>query len=95
MALYVVVFQVAHPGRRRRVDEALRFAGERIRTGVYEVACSDRTMARLLEEMERALMDGDVARVYPVCRRCQRGAKLHGGPALTELPPAFIIGGDG
>ena len=32
----------------------------------------------------------DQARIYPVCARCQRGARIHGEGQLESPPVAYI-----
>lgn len=89
--LWVVVVRVADGKRRRRVDEVLRFAGERLRVGAYEVAATGAGMRRLEERVGECLGEGDLVRIYPVCARCRQGVRMWGEGDLAALPVAWVL----
>lgn len=89
--LYLVVLRLTDSGRMARAHDTLRALGERIRTGVYEVACTPTTLSHLERALGTVLMEGDVVRIYPICRNCRRSVRLYGEGDLAHLPLAWIF----
>jgi CRISPR/Cas system-associated endoribonuclease Cas2 len=89
--LYVVVYRIADRSRARQVDELLRFAGEKLRPGVFEVAGTSATLHHLERDLGLYLREGDLVRIFPVCARCRRGVRLFGEGEPATLPVAWIF----
>jgi len=89
--LFLVVLKLTNSARMAQVHDVMRAVGERIRTGVYEVACTATTLSHLEREVGAFLMEGDVVRIYPICRTCRRSVRLYGEGDLTHLPLAWIF----
>lgn len=89
--LYVVVTRVAERRNARQIDTLLRFAGERLRPGVFEVACTPAELQRLERALGAWVEDGDLVRIYPICARCRGRARLFGEGELAHLPVAWVL----
>jgi hypothetical protein len=88
--LYLVAVSIPAGARRQRVREVLSAHGHAINADTYEVPTTARGIRSLLLALTPELEPGDVARVYPVCRRCQTSVQLYGEGDLARLPVAYV-----
>lgn len=69
---YVVAYDVADDGRRRRVADALEGYGDRVQCSVFEVDVAPDALASMVDELDRLLeVPADALRVYRLCGACE------------------------
>ena len=91
MRLHVVVVQIRDRNRARRVEDMLRFVGERVRSGVFEVVGTPERMSRLEREIGSLVGPQDTVRIYPLCGRCRPRVRLFGDGDVAQVPIAWIF----
>ena len=91
VGLFVVVANIRDAKRRKNVYDILGAAGQRVGVGAYEVALTRGAMRRLLGALGEYLSPDDRVRCYPVCAKCQKAVRMHGGGRLASLPLTFLL----
>jgi len=89
--LHVVIVDTGDKNKGRRVDELLRFAGERVRVGAYEVVGTAARMGLLERELGGLVGEAGIVRIYPVCGRCRDRVRLFGEGDVARLPVAWVV----
>jgi len=89
--LFVVVIVIRNSKRRAPIVDTLRFCGTPIGPNVFEVAATAREMRRVEMDIGQHLEEGDVVRIYPVCKRCRSHTRLFGSGELAAVPAAYIF----
>lgn len=89
--LWVFVYQIRDKGRSVKVADVLRFRGNRVRPGAFEVMATQAQLRRLLLELALLLSPDDRMRVYRVCESCRQSTVLFGPGRLASLPSAIIV----
>ncbi len=86
--VFVVAYDVASSKRRARLARRLGQCGIRINLSVFEVRLAPDGLEALLADVRRILnATRDHVRVYPVCGRCQAGARILGRPLGLSTDP--------
>lgn len=83
--LYLVAYDVADDGRRRKVHDTLLDFGTPIQYSVFECRLTPRDLTRMLERVRSLTVRyGDALMVRGLCAECERRDALsgarHGGP---------------
>jgi len=84
-----VSYDVTDDRRRTKLARALRDFGERVLKSGFELWLEDEEYDRLYRRIE-FLMDPaeDQLRIYPLCAKCRRRARVIGGDSPTLLAPS-------
>lgn len=88
---YVIAYDVSDDKRRARVAKRLESVGERVQYSVFEADLDERTLARLMTQLGRAIDPRtDGVRIYRLCGEC--AAALHTvGQAKVVPEPGLVI----
>lgn len=77
--LYVIAYDIAEEGRRRRVASLLERRAVRVQESVFETMLGVEAALRLQDELEVLLLPGDLLRLYPVPANWIDGIGCYGG----------------
>jgi CRISPR-associated protein Cas2 len=89
---WVVCYDVADDGQRRRVFKTLRGYGDAIEESVFECELEERDVTELLERLER-LMDPEEDRchLFPICQDCNGKARVVGRGRRLVRKSHYIV----
>lgn len=91
VTMYVIAINYHDRRVHRRVRERLRFYGDEVVPGMFEVFLEPRLMAKLRKALQVDAQDGDLVRIYPVCERCRHRATALGQDPFAEPPTVLIF----
>lgn len=89
--LFIVALSIPNAKRRRRMRDVMRYFGDEILPGLFEVPGSTKELNRLQAALTMDLAQGDEVRIYPICARCRSRARLFGTDSFATIPVAYIF----
>ena len=89
--LWVVVDDIKDKRRRYQVRDVLRYAGNPIRPGVFEIVTTQTRLHALLQEFAAVLDPDDELRIYRICANCREMSTVFGPGELSKPPAAIIV----
>lgn len=94
MSIYLVCYDIADDGLRRRVADHLGAWGERVQRSVFEVRFANPAgLERLRGELSRLLQAEPEAelRLYRLCVSCRRASSTLAGEPVAVFPTTVIV----
>lgn len=92
MRLWVIVYDIADDGRRRRLAAVLGRRAERVQESVFEAWLTGAELRELLAEVVAVIEPAaDAVRAYPLALRDASRREMLGAQAATARPSAFWL----
>ncbi len=89
---YVIAYDVSDDRRRARVAKRLEAVADRVQGSVFEADLNDKALARLLEQLDKAIeAETDGVRVYRLCGDCAGVVKIIGQSKIIKPPELVIV----
>ena len=89
---WLVTYDIAHPGRLRRVAQELEHTGVRLQNSVFECGMTHDAMIELRTRIARKIETSEDKVLYlPICQTCRGKVLWQGKRAPAVAEPFWIV----